>query len=74
MSSARGCITRLWKQLGDAQKQHWKYGKRGRRQWRHTAQPKEKAHRKKTRVDQKKADRDEHKKKIIEEVAEKMKQ
>ena len=46
----------------------------GRRQWRHAAQPKEKVHGKRTRVNQRKADREEHKKRVIEEVAEKMEQ
>ena len=45
-----------------------------RRQWRHVAQPKEKVHRKRTRVNQRKADREEHKKRVIEEVAGKMEQ
>ena len=46
----------------------------GRRQWRHAAQPKEKVHRKRTRVNQKKADREEHKKRVVGEVTEKMEQ
>ena len=43
-------------------------------QWRHAAQPKEKAHRKRTRVNQRKVDREEHKKRVIEEVAGKKEQ
>ena len=46
----------------------------GRRQWRHAAQPKEKVHRKKTRVNQRKANKEWHKKRVTEEVAGKMKQ
>ena len=44
------------------------------RQWRHAAQPKEKACRKRTRVQQKRADREGHKVKVRGEVTEKMEQ
>ena len=44
------------------------------RQWRHAAQPKEKTCRKRTRVQQKKADREEHKEKVSKGTAKKMEQ